>query len=247
MRMSVKVLGGWLGLVLVAGGSLAGCALLQNAQLPTEVFEFHYQLVDYQPPTQPGQPQGGYPVNSKQLGACNPLAMRLEDIARAVQQIGGGLGFGYLADCADWYTVTNNAQALRDEPLVQFGVQELGPNAISIYGSRGLVQGTSSEPVGVLISITSGLTVGQPINTGFMEISYGGTGDVFRCEGGSQPWHANISNPVQDDFFEFTLTSIDSERAEGEFQCLARNQTDPSDHSLLIVMGGSFSLKNELD
>jgi len=67
-------------------------------------------------------------------------------------------------------------------------------------------------------------------------------GCAFKCEGGTQPWHANIARPDADTFFELTLTELDLNNgvAGGDFQCLARNRTDPNDPRLLIVVGGGF-------
>ena len=230
------------GVALGAGILSSGCALFRNIQVPSEVFEFHYQLAP-----QASQGAGIYDVSRKQAGGCSVSPLRLEDIARAVQHIGGSLGFSSLYDCATWYVIGNDAQSLRDEPLIQFGVQDLRPNAIRIYGNRGLYQGAATQPTGMFIDVTSGLAVGQRLNTGYAEIYHGGSGPIFRCEGGDDPWHANIHNPARDTFFQLTLTSISDEKAEGEFECLARNKDDATDSRLLIIMGGSFSLKNSLD
>ena len=113
---------------------LAGCELFRN--LPEEVFYFRFQRI-----SEDAMSPGIYRVSSKQPGTCSLYPLRLEDVARAVQKIGGERGFGYVNDCSTLYTVGNSAQTLRDEPLIRFGVEEIGTDGVQIYGNRARVGG----------------------------------------------------------------------------------------------------------
>ena len=64
---------------------------------------------------------------------------------------------------------------------------------------------------------------------------------------GDDPWDQHIRNPQSDTFFEFTLTSYNPNtlHASVEFQCLARNMTDPSDNRLMLVMIGLAAMPTE--
>ncbi len=230
------------GLMLGFMGTLAGCAFLQQVRVPSELFEFKFQRVN-----QHASGPGNYEVTSKQSGSCGSYPLRLEDIARAVQKIGGERGFNYLAECSTRYMVAHDAQALRDNPVIQFGIQEISANALRIYGNRTLVSGEATEPSGIFIDVTGGAAVGQRTNQGYAEIYYGGSGPIFKCEGGTYPWHANIHNPARDTFFELEITDRDSENTSGTFTCLARNKDDANDTRLLIILDGLFSMRNSLD
>ncbi len=230
------------GLLLIFTGTLAGWAFLQQVRVPSELFEFKFQRVG-----QHASGPGNYEVTSKQPGACGPYPLRLEDIARAVQKIGGERGFHYLADCSTLYMVAHEAQALRDSPLIQFGIQEIGTDALRIFGNRTLISGEATEPSGMFIDVTGGAVIGQRTNRGYAEIYFGGIGPIFKCEGGTYPWHANIHHPARDTFFELEITDRDTENTSGTFSCLARNKDDANDPRLLIILDGLFSMKNALD
>lgn len=233
------ILMGW---VLVFTGTLAGCTFLRQVRVPSELFEFKFQRVG-----QHSSGPGIYAVTSKQSGACGPYPLRLEDIARAVQKIGGERGFNYLAECSTLYLVAHDAQALRDNPLIQFGIQEIGTDGLRVYGNRALISGEATEPSGIFIEVSGGALIGQRTNRGYAEIYYGGSGPIFRCEGGTYPWHVNIHDPSRDTFFELEITDRDSENTSGTFSCLARNKDDATDTRLLVILGGLFSMKNDLD
>jgi len=225
-------------LTFTAISLIAGCQVLSN--LPEEVFYFQQQQVP-----QDAQSPGIYQPSSERPGTCSPYPMRLEDIARAAQKIGGELGFGYLKNCSTLFTVGGDAQLLRDDPFIRFGVEEIGSDGVQIYGNSVLSTGATTDPTGMYIQVTQAI-VGQRSNAGFAEISYGNSGPVFRCEGGAYPWHTNISDPARDTFFELELDTRNSDYIGGSFTCLARNKNDASDTRLLVVIDGKFSLKNNM-
>jgi hypothetical protein len=217
---------------------LAGCSgFVWNP--PSEVFEFRYQLVSATTP-------GIYLVANNPN--CTTTPRRLEDIARDVQAIGGVSGYNALWSCAGSYLVAGtDATNIRNTGVIDFGFDVREPLYIKINGTRTLVSGASNDPTGIVIESNGGLTTGNKLNSSSAEIYFGGAGPVFRCEGGTQPWHANIGRPDADTFSELTLTELDLNNgvAGGDFQCLARNRTDPNDSRLLIVLGGGFRvLKN---
>ena len=223
----------------------SGCQTLRNVK-PAEVVSFHYQIVE--PIVNPEDNSAIYTVQREVGSGCVSEPRRFEDIARDVQSIGGSLGYDKLYDCATSYFIGGtDAQAIRDNPLIQFGADVSVPTRSRILGNRGVVLGASTEPTGFNIESTGVLN--QKTNIGSLEVYFGGGGPVFQCTGGDQPWHTNIHDTLRDKFFEFELTSFDSNAntVSGEFQCLARNMNDPADHRLMIIFGGSFFLKNNID
>lgn len=229
-----------LGVTLVVTAMLlSGCDLLRSA--PEEVFYFRYQLVE---PDRPRPSGVVYSVASTRTQDCGPFPMRLEDVARAVQQIGGDLDYRRLYDCSSLYTIGNTAAQLRADPTTPFEVDLRRDDGVQVVVRRVLVSGVSQNPTLINLVVNSGAVVDQRTNNGFGTIEFGSSGPVFRCESGNYPWHANISNVNFDTFFEFELDTRNADYVGGKFACLARNQDDSSDKRLLIIMGGRFSMKN---
>ena len=168
--------------------------------------------------------------------------MRLDQIAMLVQT--HVPDYDSVKSCSTQFLIAGvEAQRVRENPLINFKLEMIGgQNDVQIFGNKTVATGATTEPTGIFIQTTGGLTVGQKTNVGFAEIYFGGNGPVFRCQNGGLPWDANIRQPDQDTFFEFTLTSLDRSAgtAGGEFQGLARNINDPSDTRLLVIMDGGF-------
>lgn len=223
--------------VLAIASSLSSCNLFES--MPEEVFYFRYLLVEADPRINGTV----YSVPNARNASCGLQPMRLEDIARAVQEIGGSTGYQQLYDCAGIYTIGDTAEALRANIETPFDLDFKRDDGVQVVVTRTTSNGVSQEPTSIRLVVNSGAVIDQPTNNGYAIIDFGRGGPVFRCEAGNSPWHVNISNDAFDTFFEFELDTKNADYGGGKFSCLARNTTDETDKSVLIIMGGRFAMK----
>lgn len=181
--------------------------------------------------------------------------MRLEQIAFSVQR----LGIDSLVNaCYERFQLNVEAARTARDPvlgvplnLVKFEFRPISGGGTSIFakGQLGLSANTYPAPLGIVITTDGDTPVGQKVTNGTADISFGGNGPSYRCQGraGQEFWDEHVANPLADTFFEFTLTSrnASSRRATAEFQCLARNANDASDTKLLLVMIGSIIIATD--
>ena len=224
---------------------LAACDVLRN--VPEEVFYARYEFAR---PDRPRPDGVVYEVKTDTSGTCADTLMRLEDIARSVQSIGGTQGLEAMAHCFRLYTVGNTAPTLRENELIVFGADDYGTRGFTIYGNLTNVQGSSSNATNMTLTVSNNAQAGDRTSSGYAEIRFGNSGDLFRCEDGVYPWHTNIVDEASDTFFEVEVEDRTSDIIAGRFSCLARryistNTYDASDDRLLIVIEGRFVMRNE--
>ena len=177
--------------------------------------------------------------------------MRLEQVAFTVQR----LGLDSLINiCHDRFTVdVEDLRALNPNLATLEFYPLAGTSERRLQLFVNLVTPGNSFPVPSSLTVqTNGATVvGVKTTDGFAEIRFGSSANApaYRCEGsaGEDFWDQHIIDPQTDTFFEFTLNSYDpsARHASAEFQCLARNTTDPSDNRLMLVMIGIAFMPTE--
>lgn len=209
---------------------------------PPEIFDYKFQFSSR-------TTAGAYEVRrASQPGCGSPQqdVMRLDQIALVVQS--QGTGFESLKNCgAEFYV--NLPAAREDNFSNKLKVRE-GPTPdskfIEVVVNGPEVSGLSQSPTGMLIQPLDALAVGQKTTHGLAEIYFGPTGPIFRCqsEGTDDPWDQHVADPSRSTFFEFQLTALNSDftRGSANFQCLARNENDPADTRLMIVMDGTLAM-----
>lgn len=98
--------------------------------------------------------------------------------------------------------------------------------------SLGNTPATSSQPTSLTVSTGQGLTEDAWMNQGTAEVFFGGaqSADVF-------------TSAFPGGFFEFRITDRDAtdDTVSGTFQFLGRNNADPNDPRLLLILEGAFS------
>ncbi|MGD9538727.1 MAG: hypothetical protein AB7P52_15640 [Alphaproteobacteria bacterium] len=175
--------------------------------------------------------------------------MRLDQIAVTVQR----LGIDSLINiCHDRFTV--DVEAVRNiDPhyamLEFYPLANTSERRLQLFVNLVATGNTFPVPSLLAVQTNGAAVVGVKTTDGFAEISFGSNGPTYRCDGqaGEDFWDEHIIDPATDTFFEFTLNSYDpnARRASAEFQCLARNTTDPSDNRLMLVMIGVAFMPTE--
>lgn len=230
-------------IVLAVTGALVlgGCG--GNIPVPRETITFVYKFAEQRSPNR-------YHVPVLR-GATNPAncpnevedIMRLEQVAFSVQLLGNR---SLINACHQRFSVdVANARAI-DDDFAKFDFYPVSGTTDrrgEVIANLSLAGDVFPQPSKIQIITNDALVEGVKTTNGVAEISFGNSGPIYRCEGepGEDFWHENIANSQTDTFFEFTLTSYNpSTRGLGaQFQCLARNMSDPSDNRLLLVMLGS--------
>ncbi len=230
-------------MVLTLAGAMlvSGCG--GNIPVPRETITFVYKFAEQRQPDR-------YHVQVLR-GATNPAncpnqvedIMRLEQIAFTVQLLGNR---SLINACHDRFSVDVATARAIDDDNAKFDFYPVAGTTDrrgEVIANQGIVGDSFPQPSKIQIITNDALVEGVKTTNGVAEISFGNSGPIYRCEGeaGEDFWHENIVNSQTDTFFEFTLTSYDP-RTRGlgaQFQCLARNMSDPSDNRLLLVMLGS--------
>jgi hypothetical protein len=149
---------------------------------------------------------------------------------------------------------TCGARYLMDDPAVKaarmnfsnFGLRFTGQNGVIFNGSRASSGAdTHPDPTGFLVQATNAQTVGQKTTLGTVNVFFG-TGAEFRCQSaGADPWQPQ--NSSNETFFEFRATNHNTQinTLSGNFQCIARNVSDPNDNRVLFIVHGGFTIQIE--
>lgn len=238
-------MGRWMSVAAVALG-LGGCQLLGSVE---ETITFRYKYA-----VRTGQ-QDVYDIKVMRGALTQPCAnqaddrMRLEQIAFLVQRFGID---SMINVCHDRFTLPVADIRAQGTGSVQFEFFAL-PNQpgerVTVNGIVAAGGNSFPSPVGITIQTNGPAPLSQKVTDGFAEIVFGGGGPTYRCEGraGEEFWDQHIRDPLSDTFFEFTLTGRNPQTpsATAEFQCLARNRTDPNDQRLMLVMIGSIIMRSD--
>ena len=203
-----------------------------------EVFEFRYAYATY-------NAQGDYYEVQRGTGSVctNPTIgnLTLAQLADLIQA--QNTSYGIHACTSPFLVAGADAEAVRDDGGILFGVETTGGSNLTVYGN-GLASSNTTVPSGLVIVTSGGVTINQKTTLGFAEVSFGTTGgDVWSCADGGPVWSQN-ANVASATFFEITVTQLDdtNKRAAGDFQCIARNTTDTNDTRLLLILDGGFAM-----
>ncbi len=228
-------------LSMIGAMVLAGCN--GNIPVPRETITFAYKFAEQRTPNRYHVQVLRGPTAPANCANQVEDIMRLEQIAFTVQRLGNP---SLINACHERFSVdVVNARTIDDDfakfefyPLA--GTTDRRGQVIANLASPG---DTFPRPSKIQIEINNAIIEGVKTTDGFAEINFGASGRIYRCEGnpGEDFWDDHLVNSETDTFFEFTLTSYNpTTRGLGaQFQCLARNITDPSDNRLLLVMSGS--------
>lgn len=233
---------------LAAALLTSGCeALGPNEDEPFETFGFKYSYA--LPVGQDPLGQTLYTITDPLGAACPgvPASLSLETLAGIVQREDPSRNA--IADaidvCGGLFLVAGAAVTEVRDNGFPFDYRVAGGNNARIRANRVQFDTTRTDvhPTNIIIETTGGLTVGSPTTLGSASISFISPFKAFDCENGGPVWSDNF-NRQRATFFEIRLTDDDAseQRAEGEFRCIARNATDPSDERLLLVTDGAFSM-----
>ncbi len=223
---------------VVAAVALAGCEELGlDPGQPFETYSFKYALA-----VPSGQTT--YTVTRPDGTACPgvPSNVSLALLVGVIQNRSDF--FDAVADCGGTFLVAGNAvREVRNNSLF-FDYRVTGNNNdASIRANRIHFTDPAVDPSGMMIQTTAGQTVGSATSLGFAEVYYLDPDRTFRCDNGGPRWSDNV-NRARATFFEIRLISqnLSEPRATGEFQCIARNESDHADERLLLIVDGAFSM-----
>ena len=203
-----------------------------------EVFQFDYAYATYNPQANVYVVQRGTGNDCTTPIAANLTLAQLADLIQAKNT-----SYGIHACASKFLVAGTDAQAVRDDGGILFGAEATGGQNLTIYGN-GLGSTGTQNPTGMIIMTSGGLTVGQKTTLGGAEISFGASGDVWSCQDGGPVWSANATG-AGGTFFEITLSHRDDTagRVAGDFQCVARNDSDTTNTSLLLIIDGGFAMR----
>ena len=224
----------WIGALLLSATGCDEAEEILGTVGDNEVFEFDYAYATYDAPNDVYVVQRGSGSTCSSPTAGNLTLAQLADLIQAKNT-----SFGIQA-CASHFLVAGaDAEAVRTSGVL-FGVENTGQQNLTIYGN-GHSTTNDQVPSGIAIYTSGGITVGQKTTEASAEISFGTVGDVWACVDGGPVWSSN-ANGAGATFFEILVTELDNanKRAEGEFQCIARNTTDAQDTRILLIMDGAF-------
>ncbi len=238
-------------LAAVALIGVVGLSACGDGQSPfSDIITYRYKFAEQRQPDR-------YHLDVMRGSLSQPCANQIEDIMR-LEQIAfmaqrGGIN-SMINICHSRFTVdvaaVRSSGSLTAEAEFEFeALPATSDRRVVVVGNLGASGDTFPNPSKIQIQTDGAALVGQKTTDGFAEISFSASGPIYRCESeaGEDFWEDHILDPETDTFFEFTLTSYDAgnRRATAEFQCLARNTTDPTDKRLLLVMIGSIIMPTE--
>jgi hypothetical protein len=237
-----------IGLAMIGAVALSGCT--GQIPIPRETVTFVYKFAEQ-------RQQNQYHVKVLRGRIDDPPAcglqvediMRLDQIAVVVQRLGNP---SLLNACADRFSADVATLRATAPNLATFEFYPLAGTSdrrMQLFINFAALGNQFPRPTYLQIQTNGAVIEGAKNTDGFAEIKFGEDGPVYRCEGRPNQifWDDHILSPQSDTFFEFTLTSYDpsTHGLGAQFQCLARNASDPSDNRLLLVMLGSVFMTAE--